>query len=186
MRGYTPRGPGGRFFACAAFPVVSAIVASGCGTWSSPIGQDWQRDLLVGLTTLAPNLVALPVAGPVGAAGPAGQDGAAGPAIIICRGVLNADGTLENTDHITNVLHPVAGDYELTIDTTGQTLPAGTTAADFEVFVTLKETAAGAIAVYYVPVSLVGTDLRIDIHLAAPGAAVPDHGFSIEILLPAG
>jgi len=162
--------------------IVSAVVASGCGS-SDALGlQDWERDLLASLLGLAPGVVPLPVAGP---AGPAGAAGPPGPDIIIARAVVNPDGSLENSDDVTNVLHPAAGTYQLTIDVTGDVLPAGTTEDDFEVFVTLKETTQAVLVPYYVPVSLVGTDLRIDVVVAAAGALI-DHGFSIEVLLPAG
>lgn len=167
---------------CGLF-VVSTLIASGCGS-SDALGlQDWQRDLLAAALGLAPGVIPLPVAGP---AGPAGADGAPGPDIIIARAVINADATLENSDDITVTGHPGGGQYELTIDCTGDTLPAGTTEDDFEVFVTMKETTAMVVVPYYVPVSLVGTTLRIDVFLVNNQTVATDHGFSIEVLLPAG
>jgi hypothetical protein len=169
----------------AGLLLVSAALTSGCGS-SDALGlQDWERDLLASLLGLAPGVVPLPVAGPVGPAGAAGAAGPPGPDIIIARAVILPDGTLENSDDVTNVLHPAGGTYQLTIDVTGDVLPAGTTEDDFEVFVTLKETTQAVLVPYYVPVSLVGTDLRIDV-LVTSAAALTDHGFSIEVLLPAG
>jgi len=188
MRDHVNMGSGGWCAVFAAFVVVSAMVASGCGSSDALGMQDWQRDLLMGILGLAPGVIPIPVAGPVGAtgpAGPAGADGAPGPDIIIARAVINADATIQDTDHVTAVAHPAPDHYELTIDVTGDVLPAGTTEDDFEVFVTLKETSPFVIAPYYVPVSLVGTTLRIDVFFIGTDS-LPDHAFSVQVLLPAG
>lgn len=191
MRGHVHMGLRSRCLVLAAFLAVSAVAAAGCGSGNALWLEDWQRDLLASVFGLAPGVVPLPVAGPAGPAGPAGAagaNGAPGPDIIIARAVVNADGALENADDVTLVLHPIAGQYQLTIDVTGDVLPAGTTEDDFEVFVTMKETPGGATVIvpYYVPVSLVGTDLRIDIFLVNSVTVPFDHAFSIQVLLPAG
>jgi hypothetical protein len=189
MRDHVHMGLRSRSVVLVALLTVSATVAAGCGSAGALGLQDWQRDVLASLFGLAPGIIPLPVAGPAGAtgpAGPAGADGAPGPNIIIARAVINADATIENTDHITVVAHPTAGQYQLNIDTTGQVLPAGTTEDDFEVFVTLKETIGLVNVPYYVPISLVGTTLRIDIFLVNSVTVPADQGFSIQVLLPAG
>jgi hypothetical protein len=189
MRGHVHMGSRGWSVVLVVLLTVSAAVGSGCGSAGALALEDWQRDLLAGIMGLAPGVIPIPVAGPVGAegpAGPAGADGVPGPSIIIARAVINADATIENADHVTAVAHPAAGQYQLTIDVTGQILPAGTTEDDFEVFVTMKETSPLAFAPNYVPVSLVGTNLRIDVVLINTGGDAEDHGFSIEVLLPAG
>jgi len=189
MRDHVDMGSRGWCAVFAAFVIVSAMVASGCGSSDALGMQDWQRDLLTAALGLAPGVIPLPVAGPAGAtgpAGPAGADGVPGPNIIIARAVINADSTIENADHLTVVGHPTAGQYQLSIDTTGQVLPAGTTEDDFEVFVTLKETTGFVNVPYYVPISLVGTTLRIDVFMVNNVTVPFDHGFSIEVLLPAG
>jgi len=163
-----------------------AMAATGCGT------TDWQRDLLAGLVGLAPGFIPIPLPGPAGPAGPAGQDGAPGapgapgPNIIIARAVVNSDGTLENSDDVA-VAHALGtGLYELTIDVTGDVLPAGTTEDDFEVFLTLKEGSdLERLEAFYSPISLVGTDLRIDV-LFSNGDGLTDHAFTVQVLLPAG
>jgi len=161
------------------------MAATGCGT------TDWQRDLLAGLVGL-PGLIPIPLPAPASPDGPAGpdgqngQDGAPGPNIIIARAVVNDDGTLENSDDIT-VAHPSVGQYELTIDVTDDVLPAGTTEDDFEVFLTLKEGSdSELLETFYRPISLVGTDLRIDVFIVTGITIRVDHAFSVEVLLPAG
>lgn len=178
MRGHLCRNYWGGGSALVALLLATlAVVASGCGT------QDWQRDLLSGVLGAAPGPV-LPIPGPAGPAGADGAAGAPGPTIIIARAVVNADATLANSDDIT-VAHPSAGVYELTVDVTGDTLPAGATEDSFEVLITLKETTQAVHVVYYVPVSLVGTTLRIDV-MVSNAASNTDHGFSVQVLLPAG
>jgi len=167
----------------AGFLVVSAMAACGCGSSDALGMEDWQRDLLASMLGLGPGVIPIPAVGP---AGPAGADGTPGPNIIIARAVVLPDGTLENSDDVTNVLHPAGGTYQLTIDVTGDVLPAGTTEDDFEVFITMKENAAMLFVPYYVPVSLVGTDLRIDVFLVNNQTVATDHGFSIQVILPAG
>jgi len=170
----------------AGFLVVSAMVACGCGSSDALGMEDWQRDLLASMLGLGPGVIPIPAIGPPGPAGPAGADGAPGANIIIARAVVLPNGTLENSDDVTNVLHPAGGTYQLTIDVTGDVLPAGTTEDDFEVFITMKENTAMLIVPYYVPVSLVGTDLRIDVFLVNNQTVPVDHGFSIQVILPAG
>lgn len=173
-----------RFGAVAASLAILAIAVTGCGT------QDWQRDLLglVNFPTLVP---LIPIgggdgpAGPAGTAGAPGTPGAPGPVIIIGRAVVNADGTLENSDDI-SANRTAAGNYQLTVDLTGDTLPAGTTEDDFEVFVTLKEGSdLSDFTPLYVPVSLVGTNLRFDVIIAS-GQGGTDNAFSVMVVLPAG
>ncbi|HKQ46730.1 MAG TPA: hypothetical protein VJZ71_01525 [Phycisphaerae bacterium] len=160
---------------------LALAAMTGCGT------TDWQRDLL---SALPGTPVIVPITlpggpGPAGPAGPAGAPGAPGPAIIIARAVVNADGTLENSDDITAV-RTAAGNYQLTIDLTGDTLPAGTTEDDFEVFLTLKEgTDLSDFSPLYIPISLAGTTLRVDVIIAA-GQTGADNAFSVMVLLPAG
>jgi hypothetical protein len=165
--------------------VLVAIFVTGCGL------QDWQRDLL-GLVQPATLVPVIPVGGGDGAAGPPGQAGAPGPAglpgpvIIIARAVINADASIQNADDVTSVGHPSPGQYQLTVDLTGDTLPAGTTEDDFEVFVTLKEgSGLSDFTPLYIPISLAGTTLRFDVIIAS-GQAGTDNGFSVMVLLPAG
>ena len=192
MRDHVHVGLRSRSIVLAASLAVSVMVASGCGSRGALGLEDWQRDFLAGLV---PSLIPIPFPGPAGPAGetgpagpqgPAGQDGAPGPDIIIARAVVNADETLENTDDVAIILNADVGTYHLSIDLTGDVLPAGTTEDDFEVFLTLKEgTDQELIEPFYVPVSLVGTDLRIDVFMSN-GDGLTDHAFSVTVLLPAG
>jgi hypothetical protein len=112
-----------------------------------------------------------------------------GPNILIARGVINSDGTIQDTVGIAGSAHALGtGLYQLTIDLTGATLPAGTTESDFEVFGTLKEAplVENQDALFYRAVSLVGTSLRIDIQVVDDNAFPADHGFTVSVLLPAG
>lgn len=172
----------GRSCVAVGWLALVAIIASGCGSDGALDLQDWQRDVLTGVLGLAPGVVPIPIPGPAGAAGAAG---APGPNIIIARAVVNADGTLANSNDIT-VAHPSGGTYELTIDVTGDTLPAGVTEDSFEVFVTIKENSGGLFVPYYVPVSLVGATLRVDVFIVNNVTVPLDRGFSVEVLLPAG
>ena len=172
-----------RFGILACSLAVLAMVASGC---DAALGlQDWQRDLL-GLVGLPP-IIPIPIPGGTGAAGPAGPAGAPGvdgPNIIIARAVVNGDGTLQDSEDIT-VVRTAPGVYELTIDTTGDTLPAGTTEDDFEIFLTLKEgTDATDLTPFYEPISLVGTTLRVDVRISF-GDGFQDSAFSVTVILPA-
>ena len=183
MRNNVSRKLYSRSIVLAASLAVSVMGAFGCGA------QDLQRDLFNAYLALLPGLP-LPLPGPAGPAGPAGQDGQTGqdgvpgPNIIIARAVVNADGTLANTDDIT-VFKAGIGAYQLTVDVTGDVLPAGTTEDSFEVFVTLKEDSGDpAKNPYYVPVSLVGTTLRVDVFIEN-GDGRSDHAFSVTVLLPA-
>ena len=165
----------------ASLLVVVLTAVTGCGL------QDWQRDLLglVQLPTLVPLIPIGGGDGPAGPAGPAGAPGAPGPAILIARAVVNADGTLENSDDIT-VVRTAAGNYQLTVDLTGDPIPGGTTEDDFEVFLTLKEgTDLSDFTPLYIPISLAGTTLRFDVVIAGPQVGV-DNAFSVMVLLPAG
>lgn len=170
-----------RLGAMAMFLTVLVMVGSGC---DAALGlQDWQRDLLPGLPLILP----LPLPGGAGPAGPPGAPGAPGvdgPNIIIARAVVNGDGTLQDSEDIaaTRVNN---GEYQLTIDVTGDTLPAGTTEDDFEIFLTLKEgTSSTDLTPFYVPVSLVGTTLRVDVFISF-GDGFNDSAFSVTVLLPA-
>lgn len=208
MRGHVCRNLRSGSVVLAASLAVLAMAASGCGSGDALGLEDWQRDLLS--VFLGPGLIPLPFPGPAGAdgaagatgptgpagvagadgvAGPAGADGAdgdPGPNIIIARAVVNADGTLVDSDDVT-VAHALnTGLYQLTIDVTGDVLPAGTTEDDFEVFLTLKDGTLQTVFVpYYVPISLVGTVLRIDVLIGSFETAT-DHAFSVMVLLPAG
>ncbi|HKQ46729.1 MAG TPA: hypothetical protein VJZ71_01520 [Phycisphaerae bacterium] len=167
-------------FACSLG--LMAMVASGC---DAALGlQDWQRDLLPGLPLILP----LPLPGGAGPAGPPGAPGAPGvdgPNIIIARAVINGDGTLQDSEDITAV-RTAPGVYELTIDTTGDTLPGGTTEDDFEIFLTLKEgTDQTDLTPFYSPISLVGTTLRVDVRISF-GDGFQDSAFSVTVILPAG
>jgi hypothetical protein len=176
----------------AASFAVLMMIGTGC---DNALGlRDWQRDLL-GFLVPTPVFVPIPLPGFVGPAGPAGPDGAPGPPgpmgpnILIARGVINADGTIQDTVGIAGSAHALGtGLYQLTIDVTGATLPAGTTESDFEVFGTLKEVpfVEHQDALFYRAISLVGTSLRIDILVVDDNAFPADHGFTVSVLLPAG
>ena len=174
-----------RFGILACTLAVAAMAASGCGDDGALGMQDWQRDLL-GLIGLPP-IIPIPIPGGTGAAGPAGPAGAPGvdgPNIIIARAVVNGDGTLQDSEDIT-VVRTAQGQYELTIDTTGDTVPAGTTEDDFEVFLTLKEgTDSTDLTPFYSPISLVGTTLRVDVRISF-GDGFNDSAFSVTVILPA-
>jgi hypothetical protein len=74
------------------------------------------------------------------------------------------------------------------VDLTGDVLPAGTVAADFEVFVT-PDVNFGAnptpgVFVAYQAVNLAGATLTLQVRTAGPQALV-DNAFTVEILLAA-
>jgi hypothetical protein len=131
--------------------------------------------------------------GAEGPTGPIGPQGPPGPDIIIARASVNADGTLENTDDIT-VVHSGIGIYDLTVDLTGDVLPAGTVADDFEIFATpnlgFGLMPVPEVFIAYGPVSLVGTTLTVQIRTSAPFGTSPsfvltDEAFSVQVLLAA-
>jgi hypothetical protein len=178
-----------RLGALAMFLVIGAMVASGCGADGALGMQDWQRDLLglIGLPPIIPIFVpgGTGAQGQQGPPGAPGAPGADGPNIIIARAVVNGDGTLQDSEDIT-VVRTAPGQYQLTIDTTGDILPAGTTEDDFEVFLTLKEgTDSTDLTPFYSPVSLVGTTLRVDVRISF-GDGFNDSAFSVTVILPAG
>ncbi len=180
--------------------------------------QDWERDLLAWLVGLGPITTAGPQGevgatgvegptGPVGATGPEGSTGETGstgatgpegptgatgpvgPELIIARAVVRADGTVENSDDIT-VVHAGAGIYDLTVDLTGDAIPAGAIAADFEVFAT-PEVNFGPnfmpvpeVFIAYEAVNLTGTTLTLQIRTATL-RALADEAFSVQVLLAA-
>lgn len=126
--------------------------------------------------------------GPQGPQGPQGADGPQGPPgvnaqdIIIARAVVNADGTLENSDDIA-VMHVAnSGVYTLLVDVTGDPIPAGATDDDFEVFALLKAADENSF-ITYVPISLVGTTLTLEIRTFMDGPR--DLAFSVTVFLPA-
>ena len=191
MRSYPSRNLTKGFVALAAPLAVLVMVATGC---EQALGlQDWQRDFL-GLFS-PPIIIPLPTAGsagpagpagPAGGAGPAGAPGAPGPNSILARAVVNSDGTLQDSDGIT-AAHPFVGNYQLTVDLTGDTLPAGITEDDFEVLVTLKDVPAGQqLVANYIPISLVGTTLTVNVVIVTNGGGSMDSAFSVQVMLPGG
>ncbi len=130
-------------------------------------------------------------AGATGAAGPTGPQGPPGPAIIIGRAVVNADGTVVDSEHMAVAAHVLnTGIYDLTVDLSGVTAPAGTTMDDFEIFVTPKVAPnlplfplihTAYLATGFVP----GTSLSLTVTLNELGNETDDHAFSVEVLLAA-
>lgn len=176
------RGKSGLLVAALA---IMTLLSTGCGT------PDWKRDVIASFLPFSlPTFIfiPIPIEGPPGPEGPAGEPGMIGAELIIARAVVNADGTLEDSDDIT-VTHPASpGVYQLTVDLSPVALPAGVTEDDFEVLVSLKEIppVEEQHAATYTPVSLVGTSLRIDVTILADGGQLRDHAFSVQVLLPAG
>jgi hypothetical protein len=180
--------------------------------------QDWERDLLAWLVGLGPITTAGPQGevgatgaegptgpvgetgpegptgeggptGPTGPEGPTGATGPVGPEIIIARAVVNADGTVENSDDIT-VVHAGAGIYDLTVDLSGDEIPAGANASDFEVFATPdvdfgpNAMPVPEVFIAYQAVNLAGTTLTLQIRTATL-EALTDEAFSVQVLLAA-
>jgi hypothetical protein len=145
---------------------------AGCGfgdAFNAPIGQDWQRDLLVGVLGLGidaaldenqqgPQGEQGPQ-GPQGEQGPQGPQGEQGPqgpqgeqGIQGPQGIQGEPGpniiigrAVVNQDGTLEnsdgitVEHTEIGTYRVTVDLTGHDIPAGAVAADFEVLVTGKD-----------------------------------------------
>lgn len=118
--------------------------------------------------------------GSQGDPGPQGPQGDPGHDSIIAHAVINADGSIQNSDRITVVGHPDSGFYLLAVDLTGLTLPPDTSAFDFAVLITVLNSQE---FMSYLPTGMTSTTLNLNVNIFTDIAQ--DSAFSIAVLQPA-